>query len=79
MASALDKRAMLRLIWQKIDATMFETGMNGETLADKARVSPRIITGIKKAKGNPTLLTLEKIAKALGMPLGKLCDPDHNE
>lgn len=79
MGSALDKRGMLKIIWNKIDDKIIETKSTKEAFAKETNVAVGIITRIKYRTANPTLDTLEKIAKGLDMTLGELCDPDHHE
>jgi len=79
MGSALDKRGMLRVIWNNIEDLMIENNFNRKILAKKADVHATILTQIKFRKANPTLGTLEKIAEALGITLGELCNLNHKK
>lgn len=45
-----------------------------EELADKAKLDPKSIVQIEKAKRNPTLKTLQKIAAALNISVSKLLE-----
>ena len=46
-----------------------------EKLAERALVSPRLISQIERAQTNPTLATVETIAKAFKLDAAVLLDP----
>ena len=50
-----------------------------EQLAERASVSPRLITFIEHAKTNPTLDTVETIARAFKLNPTVLLDPARNK
>lgn len=70
---------MLKKIGTRIYQEMTEKNITKEALAKKAGVAPAIIYQLRNFRGNPTLRTLDKIAKALGISLGELCNPNHGE
>jgi transcriptional regulator with XRE-family HTH domain len=57
---------------QKIREERQKQGLSQEELAEKAGVHRTYIGMIERAEKNITLLNIEKIAKALGIPLEKL-------
>jgi len=79
MNPALDLRAIRKNIAARVFLEMSEKGIQKEEFAKRADVSPGVIYQLRHQKGNPTLETLDKVAKALGITLGKLCDPNHRE
>lgn len=74
MGSALDFEGMLKKIGTRIYQEMTEKNISKEELSKKAGVAPGIVYKLRKFKGNPTLKTLDKIAKALNISLEDLCD-----
>jgi transcriptional regulator with XRE-family HTH domain len=74
MGNALDYEGMLRKIGTRIYQEMTIKKIDKNDLAQKAGVAPGIIYQLRNFKGNPTLKTLDKIAKALDITLGDLCD-----
>lgn len=51
-----------------------QQGITLKQLAERMDVSPEVVTRMLSAKGNPTLSTLENIAKALGIEVYELFD-----
>jgi transcriptional regulator with XRE-family HTH domain len=51
-----------------------ERGWSQEALADEAGLDRTYISGIERVVKNPTITVVERIAKALACPLGKLLD-----
>jgi transcriptional regulator with XRE-family HTH domain len=51
-----------------------ESGLTQERLADKADLDPTYISGIERGVRNPSLLIISKLARALQVPLAKLCE-----
>jgi transcriptional regulator with XRE-family HTH domain len=49
-------------------------GMTQEQLAEKAGVSRTYLARLETARQDPTLSTLEKLAKALGVKVGTLLE-----
>lgn len=52
------------------------SGITPEILATKAGVSTSTISSIENAKANPTLATMESVAKALGLSLPDMLSPE---
>ena len=51
-----------------------ERGWSQEALADEAGLDRTYISGIERITKNPTITVVERIASALGCPLGNLLD-----
>lgn len=47
-------------------------GLSQEALGDLAGLDRTYVSGLERATRNPTLATMEKLAKALKVPLSKL-------
>ena len=45
-----------------------------EILAEKASLDPTYISGIERGVRNPSMLSVLKVARALGTPLSRLCE-----
>jgi transcriptional regulator with XRE-family HTH domain len=50
------------------------SGLTQERLGDKADLDPTYISGIERGVRNPSLLIISRIARALEVPLAKLCE-----
>ena len=57
---------------QNIRKHRTEKGLSQEALADKADLDSTYISGIERGVRNPSLLSIIRIAKALGMDSGIL-------
>jgi transcriptional regulator with XRE-family HTH domain len=57
---------------QNIRKQRSEQGLSQEALADKADLDSTYISGIERGVRNPSLLSIVRIAKALGTDLGSL-------
>lgn len=51
-----------------------ERGWSQEALADEAGLDRTYISGIERVVKNPTVTVVDRIASALGCPLGNLLD-----
>lgn len=51
-----------------------ERGWSQEVLADEAGLDRTYISGIERKVKNPTVTVVERVAKALGCPMGVLLD-----
>jgi transcriptional regulator with XRE-family HTH domain len=47
-------------------------GLTQEALAEKADLDQTYVSGIERGVRNPSILSIAKIAKALGVPLSQL-------
>ncbi len=57
---------------QNVRKSRTEKGLSQEALADKADLDPTYISGIERGVRNPSLLSIVRIAKALGTDSGSL-------
>ena len=53
-----------------------KAGLSQEVFADKTGIALSLVRDIERKKANPTLLTLEKIAKYFGVSIAELLDED---
>lgn len=49
-------------------------GWSQEELADRAELHRTYVSGVERGIRNPTVTVLERLAKALGVRIGKLTD-----
>lgn len=76
---------MLKVIGQRIRDLRKQLGLSQEQLAEIAGLHFSYIGGIERGEKNVTILNLEKIATALGVPFfdlflfGKYIRPERNE
>jgi transcriptional regulator with XRE-family HTH domain len=57
---------------QNVRKLRAEKGLSQEALAEKADLDPTYISGIERGVRNPSLLSIVRIAKALGTDSGSL-------
>lgn len=62
----------LDLFGQNVRKQRTDKGLSQEALADKADLDPTYISGIERGVRNPSLLSIVRIAKALGTESGNL-------
>jgi transcriptional regulator with XRE-family HTH domain len=63
-----------RLLGTRIKALRKLRKLSQEDLAERAAISPQYVSNIERGKENPTLDLLFKLADALKVSLGDLCD-----
>lgn len=68
------KTKILIKFGEKVRENRLKLGLSQEELASRADVHRTYIGMIERAEKNITLENIEKIAKALGLPLEKLMD-----
>jgi len=51
-----------------------EKGLSQEAFADEAGLHRTYVSDIERRARNPTITVVDKLARALGVPLGKLLD-----
>jgi transcriptional regulator with XRE-family HTH domain len=68
----MKKKPIVRKIGQKIRILRKIKKMSQMDLAEKSKLHQTLIGKIERAEINPTIASLEKIAKALNMPLSEL-------
>lgn len=66
-----DVRQRLALNLRKLRQT---TGLSQEAFADEAGLHRTYISDLERGARNPTITVVDKIAKALGVPIGRLLD-----
>ena len=49
-------------------------GLTQEKLAERAELDPTYISGIERGVRNPSILSISRVAKALGTSVSELCD-----
>lgn len=70
-----DVRERLALNLRKLRQT---TGLSQEAFADEAGVHRTYISDLERGARNPTITVVDKIAKALKVPIGRLLDSPTN-
>lgn len=68
----MPKDNALRRFGKNIRIRREALGLSQEALAEKADLDPTYISGIERGVRNPSLLSIVRIAKALGMNSGSL-------
>ena len=63
-------------IGRKVRRLRYERGLTQWTLAERVGCSNHFISGIERGVDSPSLLTLERLAKALGTKVSVLVDED---
>lgn len=66
--------SILKRLGQNVVRLRKEKGWSQERLAFEAEVHRTYISEIERAKRNPTATMIEKLAKPLGVPPGRLLD-----
>lgn len=51
-----------------------EAGLSQESLADECGLHRTYVSGVERGIRNPTVMVLEKIAQALGIPAARLLE-----
>jgi transcriptional regulator with XRE-family HTH domain len=67
-------RKVLEALAMKLKEMRKERGWNQADLAKRAHVSPGYIARLETHRHDPKLSTLEKLAKALGVKVGRLLE-----
>lgn len=67
----MDKKALLG---RRIGEIRKRRGLSQEMLAERAGISAQYVSNIERGKENPTLDLLFRLAEALRVSLGELCD-----
>jgi transcriptional regulator with XRE-family HTH domain len=66
--------APIRRVAIRIKALREKRGLSQQALAEKAGLSRTYLARLETARQDPTLSTLEKLAKALGVPVSALLE-----
>ena len=64
--------SILRQVGINLRRARIAEGLSQESLANEAEVAMNYVSGIERGERNPTVLILEKLAKALGIPPSQL-------
>ena len=67
-------QALLSALGQRLREARLGTGLSVSDLALNAGLSRRYVTEAEAGRANLSLLKLSHLARALGLPLGELCD-----
>jgi XRE family aerobic/anaerobic benzoate catabolism transcriptional regulator len=68
----VDRTDFLRALGERVRGERARRGMSRKLLAKHAGISERYITQVESGKGNVSIVLLNQIATALGLPLGRL-------
>ncbi len=63
-----------RRVGRNIKTLREAKGWSQEELADQAGLHRTYVSGVERAIRNPTLTVLDRLARALTVPIGKLTD-----
>ena len=63
---------LARAFGKAVKAERERLELSQERLGELAKLDRTYVSGLERATRNPTLATMEKLAKALGVPLSKL-------
>lgn len=66
-------------IGRRIRAHRRDLGLTVQELGDRASVSRRLLTQIEHGQGNPSLVTIDRVALGLGLDFATLTAPDGHE
>ena len=69
----MSRHPSLAALGRNLRAVRQKRGFTQEKLAELAELDPTYISGIECGIRNPSLLSLLRIAKALGVPVANLC------
>lgn len=64
----------LRLLGINLRSFREKKGLTQERLGERAELDPTYISGIERGVRNPSVLTLVRLAKALGISIAELCE-----
>ena len=64
---------------KKIKSLRMKCGLTQDRLAESAGLSLKHLGEIERGRTNPNLLSMEKIAEALDVPIGELFDLEHEQ
>jgi transcriptional regulator with XRE-family HTH domain len=70
---------LLGQVGRRIRVLRESKGVSQETLAERARLHRTYIGGVERGLRNPSLLSLQKIAKGLGVSVAEFFSPPINE
>ena len=74
MTEIEDRETFLRALGERVRGERARRGMSRKLLAKHAGISERYVTQLESGKGNVSILLLQQIATALGLPLSRLLE-----
>jgi len=66
------KNKLLVSLGKSVRTRRESAGLTQEQLGDKAGLDPTYISGIERGVRNPSLLSIERLARALGVSISEL-------
>jgi len=70
--SVMKKETICRLVGERLRAIRKQKGLTQAQVAEKARLNDKYYSEVERGIRNITLVNLQKIAKALGVPLREI-------
>ena len=70
----MEHKEFLQSVGNKIKTTRKRKGISQTKIADECGVDKSNISRLETGLGNPTIITILKVANALSVPIGKLLD-----
>jgi transcriptional regulator with XRE-family HTH domain len=74
-ALSADEAALRTAVGRRIGEARRAQGMTGRRLAELARVTPAFVSQVERGQVTPSLVTLQRLATALGLKVGDVLDP----
>jgi transcriptional regulator with XRE-family HTH domain len=68
----MKKEIICRLVGERLRAIRNQKGLTQAQVAEKARLNDKYYSEVERGIRNITLVNLQKISKALGVPLGEI-------
>ena len=68
------KPRVLRMLGMNVRRERDRQGFTQEELGDKADLDPTYISGIERGVRNPSILSVARVARALGISISELCE-----
>lgn len=66
------RNKLLISLGKKVRSYREARGLTQEQLGEKATLDPTYISGIERGVRNPSIVSLERLARALGVPISDL-------
>jgi len=68
------RNKLLAALGKNVRTRRESSGLTQEQLGDKAGLDPTYISGIERGVRNPSLLSIERLARALGISVSEILD-----
>src|SRR5689334_2316914 len=75
---AIGRNRFLRTLGERVRGERARRGMSRKLLAKHAGISERYVTQLESGKGNVSIVLLNQLASALGLPLSRLFEGDES-